>query len=260
MRNRLVRLAQGFAHPMLVSVYNASVFRVRIDRVLYLRIVSLQQRRNSHIGVDGVFSYMDEWVRKRSRDGYVPEDFTPPQDLDASSWHGIQQVRREIREFVEVLLAKGLTDTMLDIGLGHHGGSHMLWRQIFDKVVTIELDPVRALNFKLSEWLNSRSMIVIGRSEDPRTLDKVRQCTDSVDVLFIDGDHTYDAVRNDYLIYRNVVKSGGIIGFHDCVCRLPDFGVADFLDDLAAGMIDDKPHEIHSIVYSDHVGIAYEVC
>jgi len=36
-----------------------------------------------------------------------------------------------------------------------------------------------------------------------------------VDFLFIDGDHTYRGVREDYRMYSPLVKAGGIIAFHD---------------------------------------------
>lgn len=35
------------------------------------------------------------------------------------------------------------------------------------------------------------------------------------DILFIDGDHRYEAVKADYLRHSNRVKDGGIILFHD---------------------------------------------
>jgi predicted O-methyltransferase YrrM len=38
---------------------------------------------------------------------------------------------------------------------------------------------------------------------------------DSVDVLFIDGDHTTDGVKFDHIVYGPLVRSGGIIAFHD---------------------------------------------
>lgn len=36
-----------------------------------------------------------------------------------------------------------------------------------------------------------------------------------VDLLFIDGDHSMDGVSRDYEIYSHLVRSGGIIAFHD---------------------------------------------
>lgn len=36
-----------------------------------------------------------------------------------------------------------------------------------------------------------------------------------IDFLFIDGDHSYEAVSNDFYIYKNLVKKNGIIALHD---------------------------------------------
>ena len=41
-----------------------------------------------------------------------------------------------------------------------------------------------------------------------------------LDVLFIDGDHSYDGVSADFRAYSSLVRPGGLIGFHDIV---PDF-------------------------------------
>jgi hypothetical protein len=36
-----------------------------------------------------------------------------------------------------------------------------------------------------------------------------------LDFLFIDGDHTYEGVKQDYEMYKEFVKPGGWIAFHD---------------------------------------------
>jgi hypothetical protein len=36
-----------------------------------------------------------------------------------------------------------------------------------------------------------------------------------LDFLFIDGDHTYEGVKDDYEMYKHLVRPGGWIGFHD---------------------------------------------
>jgi predicted O-methyltransferase YrrM len=38
-----------------------------------------------------------------------------------------------------------------------------------------------------------------------------------LDFLFIDGDHSYEGVRRDFELYGPLVRSGGVIGFHDIV-------------------------------------------
>ena len=38
---------------------------------------------------------------------------------------------------------------------------------------------------------------------------------EELDFLMIDGDHTYEGVKQDYEMYKHLVKDGGWIGFHD---------------------------------------------
>jgi len=49
------------------------------------------------------------------------------------------------------------------------------------------------------------------------TLDEVRDILEGrfVDLLFIDGDHTYLGAKQDYEMYSTLVKKGGLIIFHD---------------------------------------------
>ncbi len=37
----------------------------------------------------------------------------------------------------------------------------------------------------------------------------------SINLLWIDGDHKYEVVRNDYLIFSRFVDKNGVIIFHD---------------------------------------------
>lgn len=43
----------------------------------------------------------------------------------------------------------------------------------------------------------------------------VKNWTEPIDVIFIDGDHTYPAVKQDFEDWYPLVKTGGLILFHD---------------------------------------------
>jgi len=60
---------------------------------------------------------------------------------------------------------------------------------------------------------------VSGSSHHPATLDRVKTIFAGglIDVLFIDGDHSYEGVKQDYEMYHSLVRPGGIIAFHDIV-------------------------------------------
>ncbi|MDZ7782669.1 MAG: class I SAM-dependent methyltransferase [Halioglobus sp.] len=55
---------------------------------------------------------------------------------------------------------------------------------------------------------------------------------DSIDLLHIDGLHTYEAVQEDFNNWYPKLKPGGIMLFHDVMAKIKDFGVWRFFEDL----------------------------
>ncbi len=55
----------------------------------------------------------------------------------------------------------------------------------------------------------------------------------TIDILHIDGYHTYDAVKNDYENWRAKMAKGGIILFHDTEVKDRDFGVWRFWAEIS---------------------------
>ncbi len=68
---------------------------------------------------------------------------------------------------------------------------------------------------------SQRLSSVLGDSGSQQVVDEVRRLTDgeTVDVLFIDGDHTYEGVKRDFELYSPLVETGGLIMLHDSCPR-----------------------------------------
>jgi hypothetical protein len=57
---------------------------------------------------------------------------------------------------------------------------------------------------------------------------------ESIELLHIDGYHTYEAVRHDFESWYPKLKPGGIALFHDVAARLHDFGAWRFWNEIAS--------------------------
>ncbi|NBX76272.1 MAG: class I SAM-dependent methyltransferase [Proteobacteria bacterium] len=66
---------------------------------------------------------------------------------------------------------------------------------------------------------NQKINCISGDSSASQTIQKVKQWlrNDQIDVLFIDGDHSFNGVKADFENYSPFVRPGGLIIFHDIV-------------------------------------------
>ena len=70
----------------------------------------------------------------------------------------------------------------------------------------------------LSNCINNKEIIFIkGNSKNDETLKQLEHNmgNDELDLLFIDGDHSYESVKSDFTIYERYVRHGGLIVFDD---------------------------------------------
>ena len=127
-----------------------------------------------------------------------------------------QQDERELWFLIEEVL-KIAPKNILEIG-SSHGGTLIFWDRIValgGKIVSVDYNTNHGITLDFS---NAQSDITFLRrdSHDQKTLEAVQSVFDSdVDFLFIDGDHTYEGVKQDYEMYSPLVRVGGLIGFHD---------------------------------------------
>lgn len=158
------------------------------------------------------------------------------------------QIQSEIRSFLE-LVASDPPRTVLEIGTGRGGTLFLLAQVAREDALLVSMDSPRETRFggrpayrrrgRLYRSLGrSRQRIVFlaadshsseTRAELEAVLDRRR-----LDLLFIDGDHTREGVEADFRMYSPLVRSGGLVAFHDIVPGAPEAvgGVPDFWQQL----------------------------
>jgi hypothetical protein len=74
----------------------------------------------------------------------------------------------------------------------------------------------------------------------------------TIDILHIDGLHTYEAVKHDFENWFEKVKNGGLILFHDIVEKHDDFGVYKLWDELK------EKHKTIEFHHSHGLGVLFK--
>lgn len=117
--------------------------------------------------------------------------------------------------------------TILEIGTAR-GGTLLIWSGLAsEKVVSCDLvhrEPQKGLLEALPPTGSSCQVkLLTGDSHAAEFKQRVAAELggQKVDFLFIDGDHTVEGVKADYEDYREFVRPGGIIAFHDIVEKQP---------------------------------------
>lgn len=222
--------------------------------------------------VKKIMTELEQWVVTKGSGTFSDAQYVTVGnfgDYSIPNIPGIQQVRQEIEEFIALLIEHKLTASILEIGLGYFGSTHFLWRLFIDKIITVEISHDRVREFGANtrqffkKWVldDGRSSFLIGSSCAVSTVKKAYTFLENkpVDVLFIDGDHSYEGVLADWLLYHPLVREGGIVAFHDALLSAPDLGVAEFLEKLRNGIIDGRRYDLKTIAHSKETGIAYYI-
>lgn len=144
------------------------------------------------------------------------------------------QMPRELAGLLE-LVARQAPRTVLEIGTAH-GGTFcgLAWAATNDAtLISVDLrhgefgggyPPWRRALYRAFARDSQRVVLLEGDSHSRETFLAVEDALGGrrLDVLFIDGDHTFDGVRADFETYSPLVRPGGLIGFHDVVPANPD--------------------------------------
>lgn len=139
----------------------------------------------------------------------------------ACNRHAAMQKPDELAAVLERAIALN-PSVIVEIGC-MAGGTLYAWREICDEVYGITLPPPNPDYPK-----QHGASVLLGDSHEQAAIDWLREALAGrpIDVLHIDGDHSYDGVRADWEMYSPLVRPGGLILIHDVANSIdaPDVG------------------------------------
>jgi predicted O-methyltransferase YrrM len=100
----------------------------------------------------------------------------------------------------------------IDLPAGLYGGGYPAWK---------------GLSYRRLMGVQQKLHLIRGNSHEEVTFKKAAHALggDQVDLLFIDGDHSYEGAKTDFFKYRSLVRPGGLVIFHDILKSKHDHDV-----------------------------------
>lgn len=135
------------------------------------------------------------------------------------------QKRSEVLRLTE-LVRELRPSAVCEIGAAGGGTAFIFAHAAADEatVVSVDLEFGRARREAVRLFARARQRLVCvqGDSHEPATLDAVRATLAGrpLDLLYLDGDHSFEGVAADFRLYAPLVRAGGLVVLHDIV---PDF-------------------------------------
>lgn len=157
------------------------------------------------------------------------------------------QVPEELVRLLEDVRALN-PQAVLEIGT-HRGGTLYLWARLArPDAILISIDlpggkfgggysPFRAPIYRKFAQEGQKLHLLRANSHSPATLKEARRLLSgrALDLLFIDGDHTFEGARKDWEMYAPLVRPGGLVVFHDVAGNYEDTQVKAFWDSIKTG-------------------------
>jgi len=148
---------------------------------------------------------------------------------DLRYWVDFTFALEQLSKFLE-LVSRKAASTLLEIGTARGGTLFLLARAAAPNALLLSIDlPPGPTTGGYSRWrellyksfaAKSQKVVLVRRdshqAECRRAVDTLLG-NRSVDVLFIDGDHSYEGVAADFRLYSPLVRKGGTIALHDIV-------------------------------------------
>ena len=128
--------------------------------------------------------------------------------------YNIEQKPEEFVEFINLLQTQKRKKFALEIG-SNFGGTSVALCHVYEKVIAIDIKYHENFDKIKSEFNNFDYIIMDSKSTN--LLNIIKNLNVEFDLIFIDGDHSYEGVKSDYNRFKQFCSNDGLIGFHDII-------------------------------------------
>lgn len=146
------------------------------------------------------------------------------------------QIRSEIKRLLEIVVERN-PEVILEIGT-YNGGTLFLFSHVIPwraTIISIDFPDVRFGGgydwwktplFNAFKLRGQTLTLIRADSHKVETLNEVKKVIKErkVDFIFIDGDHSYEGVRQDFEMYNPFLATNGFMAFHDIVSHVKESG------------------------------------
>ena len=125
-----------------------------------------------------------------------------------------QQIKEEFWQFIEFMNTQPPINRFLEIGTAFGTTIPFFAEMAKELAITVDIRPLQ-----YERLTDPKVKYIVGDSASPPIIEQIKQHLkgELFDFVFIDGAHEYPAVKRDYNIYKNLIRKGGILAFHDVV-------------------------------------------
>jgi predicted O-methyltransferase YrrM len=184
-----------------------------------VRTGEIKQMQLAHLtkGLRGIVPTFLAWSKVSPRD---PVDFVLANPLMRPA-----QVRNEFRRLADIVSAEK-PKSILEIGTLRGGTLFVLCKLAHPLATIISVDlpggqfgggynSIQGSLFRRFNAAGQSLHLLRADSHLESTKKTVEQIAPTLDLLFVDGDHSYAGVKRDFELYSPLVRSPGMIVFHD---------------------------------------------
>jgi len=198
----------------------------------------------------GLFNLKRAFKKVSANISNLPLQMRPDELLNIafSSQYDLIQPWQNKSEIIEVLriIEKNPPKTVLEIGTANGGTFFLLSRMANENALIVSVDlPGGKFGGGYPSWKEKvyksfakgkqRIELLRANSHELQTFNKVKEIfgQHKIEFMFLDGDHTYEGVKQDMEMYKELLADEALVMFHDVVPHFnPIYGVEKFWNEI----------------------------